>query len=734
MKKVFKKLAILTMILVMAFGMVACSNSKTEEFVGTQAGFGGDVVVTLAVKDEKIESVSVVGAEETANIGGVVVTDANEEMQALVGKTLTEAADFTVDTVSGATVTSVAIQGAFKNALRAANGGSATKTPVEDATAVFDAPGNSVETPVSVEITLADNQITDIKIVESTETDSHGGGTSHIAQTVVDLLIPRIIESQSLAVDSISGATNTSNAVKSAVAQAIDAAGGDSSEWYTAVEKKTDVVKLEGYDVIVVGLGGSGTTAYISAAENGATVFGIEATGKIGGQSATVSGPMAINPSIKMEEENNGEKFLEEEELIADWTEYTLGDAKEEMVRWFVENSGETMDWLMTEYDFEFGGISAFFHPKMWKVWATYTGDKTDYFTNAVDKAVAMNEKNDYLLELTADSLLMDGDTVVGVKATYHDGTVYEIYGDSVILATGGFISNAEMMEEYIGDVFNADTIGTEKGTGIQMGLDVGAATYNIDMPVMMHIAQIKNIIKTDDLTADQKTVLTSLALASDNMKVGTDGTRYMSEAGNIAFDNWMGGAEFYSIYSQAQIDSYKSNGLDQVATTMFLAQGGVVEAGVPVTDLDTILTVGEQYGNVIFADTLDELAEKMGVDASVLKEEVANYSSYANGEATDPFGKDTALMTSLEEGPYVAVVGAGYAYGTCGGLDVDENMNVLKTDGTPIGNLYAVGQDSMGVLFSNQVPYVTYGGAAQGWVLTSGYQAGLQAAINFAE
>ncbi len=729
-----KKCLLMALSLLMMVQLGACSSSKEEEFKATKTGFGGDVVVTVKVQDGKITSISATGDMETENIGKIAIEKFNEQFTSLKDTELSNL-NVELDSISGATVTSVAVQNALKEAVKLAKGEDvASKTPLNDLKDVFKAAGNSVVAPVSVEVTIKDNAIKDIAIVGGEETDSHSGGTAHISQTVVDHLIPRIIESQSLAVDTISGATNTSNAVINAVSQAIEAAGGDSSEWYSEIEKSTDTVKLEGYDVIVVGLGGSGVTSYISAAENGATVFGIETTAKIGGQSATVSGPMAINSQIKMDAENNGEKFLEEQDLITDWVDYCKGDAKEELVSWFVENSGETMDWLISDYNFDFNEIKAFFHPKMWKVWTSYKGDITEMFTNAIEKAKALNEKNDYMLELTAKELIVENGEVKGVKATKYDGTQYEIYGDSVILATGGFISNEEMMKEYQGTVFNADTIGTQKGDGIKMGLSVGANTYNIDMPVMMHIAQIKNIIKTDDLTADQKAILTSLSLASDNMKVGEDGTRFMSEAGNIAFDNWMGKGTFYSIYTQAQIDEFTKSGMPNATAPMFLQQGGSYEAGTPVADMETILEVGEKYGDVIRANTLEELADKMGVNVENLLQSAESYTRYANGEETDPFGKDPALMTSLAEGPYVAVVGAGYSYGTCGGLDIDENMNVLKEDGTAISNLYAVGQDSMGVLFSNQVPYVTYGGAAQGWVLTSGRQAGAQAAKNFAE
>jgi succinate dehydrogenase/fumarate reductase flavoprotein subunit/uncharacterized protein with FMN-binding domain len=611
----------------------------------------------------------------------------------------------------------------------------ATKKPVADFTAVYKVPGNSVSTLVEVEVTFKDNAISDVKVLSS-------GETQRILDTVIERLIPRIIEAQSLGVDSITGATGSSGAVKSAIAKGIDENGGDSTEWFTPVEKKTDVVKLEGYDVIVVGLGGGGMTAYLAAAQGGATVFGIEACAKIGGNSATAGGPMTINPQTKMDSQNGGAKFLEEEDLIADWIDYTRGDAKADIIRLFVEQSGETVDWLANDYDFKFMDVKPFFHPKMWPTVANYATEelenddgldlnKTPMFTKAVDKAKALNEKNDYMLELTATELIVENDKIVGVKAEYYDGTTYEIYGDSVILATGGFIGNSEMKEQYFGSDYRTEAVLTEDGSGIQMALSVGAATYNISMPGAVHIAQVKNIIRTDELTGDQKAMLTALALKGDSLVVGKSGNRFANEAGmfSLAFDNWKDGSYMFAIYSQDLLDDIKANGIAVPYSQMFLNQGIVTEK-VPVADLDKILEVGEQFGNVVRADTLEELAEKLGTPGLV--ETVAAYNSYAAGEP-DPFGKAPEMIHAIGEGPYVAVLSAGYYYGTCGGLDINTNMQVLKEDGSAIENLYAVGQDSSGVLFSPQVAYVTYGGAAQGWTITSGRLAGENAASLYA-
>ena len=151
----------------------------------------------------------------------------------------------------------------------------AEKTAVADGTYTGTAPSFGLTGPLTAEVTLAGGKITDIKVVS--ETDSLTGEWFGSAEA---LLIPRIIESQSLAVDAITGATTSSNGIRNAVAAAIDAAGGDSLQWYTEVPKKDDTVVIDDYDVIVVGMGGSGVFSYCAAADQGATVFGIEAAGK----------------------------------------------------------------------------------------------------------------------------------------------------------------------------------------------------------------------------------------------------------------------------------------------------------------------------------------------------------------------------------------------------------------------------------------------------------------------
>lgn len=676
-----------------------------EPLTATVAGFEGDVTVTVELDDEgKIVSVTADGSTQTPEVGGAAAETLNGgALAALAGTKLADVDVSAIDTVSGATVTSTAIKTAIEM-LKARESGEAAAA-VKDGTYTVTVPGYSVTEQMTLDITFADGKLADIKTVVA-------GNTPAIFATVENNLYPRLIANQSLETDAVSGATVASNAVKQALALAIEQAGGSTADWHAPVAKSTETVELDGYDVIVVGLGGAGMTAYLSAAEKGAAVFGIEKAAKIGGNSTNTAGPMAINPPSRVEA--NGGQIVPPEDLLKDWAEYTTidgqQDAKLDVVEKFIAESGETLDW-MEKYSFEFAPtMAAFFHPAGWQVWATYGakngGTKDEGYVQAMETAKAMNEKNDYMLELTATDLIMEDGKVAGVTAVAWDGTTYNIHGKSVVLATGGFVGDKELSDQYIHGLWKTEAMTQCDGAGIKMARKaVNANLYNLDVVPVSHIAQVYNIIRNNDLTPDQKAVLTSLALDSKYPVIGENGKKVNDRLGMFfSFDVWAAGPTYYIIYTEDDINAFKTTGLVNANVPMFLSQGGTVEAGKPVEDLDTILEVGEQYGDVYRADSLKELAEKISVPnlAELIED---------NGKA------------------YYAVRGASYVYSTCGGLEVDTNINVVDVDGNPVPGLYATGNDSIGVLLASEKAYVTYGGAAAGWALTSGRLAGANAA-----
>jgi len=586
---------------------------------------------------------------------------------------------------------------------------------VADGTYRASASGFSWMGPVVCDVTFANGKLAAIDVVEEQETY-----TGEMFHMVTEKYIPRLIENQSLATDVVAGATVSCAAVRSIVSDAIVQAGGSTDDWYAPIAKSSETVTMEGYDVVIVGMGGSGITSFCAAADAGARVFGIEKAGKLGGNSATTTGPMALNSQCMKDLYNNGEDYIDADAVYNTWMEYVGSDEKADIIHRAVYESGEALDYYIENFGFSFegrGGMLGSFVVPEWKMlWTAYTPDetgsnrlgpnKTYQFVRAVDKAIEKSPESGYMLETTVTRMLTDGTgAVTGVECKNVDGTTYQVYGKTVILATGGYIANRDMMMENFGATTQILGWTLCDGSGIQLGQSVGGATYALDVLPMIHIKQVPNMIKNDDLTADQKAILTALCLVNGETAVTVNGEPWETTTAEA----YIPGFRYYVIYPEEKINSFRDSGLTEnfaTATSHFMAQGGELKVGEPVSDIYDILSTGEKYGNVIAADSIASLAEAIGCDASVLSETLGG-----------------------AEGKYYAVCCAGYAYATVGGLDIDANMNVLREDGAPIVNLYAVGQDSEGVCNVSGKAYSPWGGQAQSWTFVSGRIAGQSAA-----
>mgnify|MGYP004473738083 CR=1 FL=1 len=684
MKKTLTAFVLVCAMLLSVVGMAAAAGSYTPGTYTAEAkGMGGTVTVTVTVSEDAITAVEAAGPDETPGVG-VPALD-------VVANALLEAQSVDVDGVTGATVTSTAVKTAAAAALAEAAGETVDKGNVPDGTYTGKAPSFGVMKEMELAVTFKDNAIVSIEtICAGSATQADEEEYSNIYATVEQKLYPRIIEAQSLDVDAICGATVSSNAAKTILRNVIDANGGNSAGWDIPVEKSTEVVELRDYDVIVVGLGSSGVASFLSAAENGCTVFGMDAAGKIGGNGTNTAGPLGVNPAAQVAN-NGGENFVDPDELYDAWMEYCEDDAKGEIVKMFIDESGETFGWLADNYDFAFlPSMFSFYDSHGWKLWTMYSGkdggSKDDAYLAAMDKAVGYNEKNEYKTELRATSLIQEDGKVVGVEAVSYDGTVYRIYGDSVVLADGGFIGNAEMTTKYTGAVWHTKGMTQCNGFGISQALALGGALYNPDVAVEDHIAALDNIIRSDDYSNDDKSLLTSLVLDLNYQMIDSKG-----------------------LINEAEYNSIKENGLISFNMPMFFGQGGTYTEGTPVSNLDDIMEMGKKFNDVIVADSLADLSEQLGIDIAL---------------------EDVHGQT---EGKIYCIKGAAYVYSTCGGLDIDTNLNLLLEDGTPVENIFVVGNNSLGTLNASNKAYVLYGGAAQGWALTSGRLVGKIAAERFA-
>ena len=624
-------------------------------------------------------------------------------------------------------------------------GMASAESAIKDGTYEETVYGNNFTIPFKVAVTFENDEIKAIEV-----TDRGGEWSEYddsILQSAIDTFIPRIIEAQSIAVDATTGATMSSAGIRNAVRMAIEEAGGDVKTFQTKPEKNTDTIVIEGYDVVVVGLGASGVMAYCNAADAGAKVLGIDAAARIGGTSTQTSGPMAVNPAS--ESVQSGET-VDAEAFKARWKVDTAGKAKDELIDLIVDKSGETLDYAINELGYSFYPTMPFFFPEL-SVWAMYNAEEQsihDMMVNASEGRKALNEKNDYMLELKGKEILKDENgAVAGVKAVAYDGTTYEIYAPAVILCTGGFGGNRQMTAEAYGYPIRLHGMYQNDGTMIAAAIDeFNAGTYSMSSAGMCHSGRTANLVRIEGVTPGHNKALSAIANSYDILAVSENGDRFANEAGSmtVAENYWRGGTEYYyAIVDQAYMDNLKENGFESVYMMINSQDFSNSEwypnisenyeyallENDPITDMDTLIEGSIAAKNLYKADTVAELAEIIG--AADLAATVEAYNAACESGEDAEFGKEAEFLKKIDEssGAVYAVKAAPYCYSTNGALNVNVNIEVLDANGNVIPGLYACGTDSMGVFFTDETGYIDYGGVAHGWCFTSGKIAGANAA-----
>lgn len=724
-------------------------------YTATAKGYGGDVTVTMTFDANNITDVQITGDNETAGIGSLAI----ENMPAQI----LEAQSAEVDGESSASFSTKAVKTAAADCIAQAKGETAGE--VKMAPGQYAAYSESYRPGDGLNVTV---EVSETEILSITVDTENTSDTCTILQSAIDNMIPRMIELQSVSVDSICGATVSSNAIKAAtekaLTEALEAGGSEASaitQFYVDQPKDGGEETIE-TEVLVVGMGGSGTTAALSAAETGAQVLAIDKAGKYGGTSSITSEGLFVNPPRFQEEHNNGEDYTDAEVMLNAWLEYTEGDAKEEIVERVIYESGEVLDWLVYDHNVGFAEpLTGFTESDVYVTkyqWLPndimYNKDSIGkYFDGLYDDFEALG--GTYMLETEGYELIYDeaSNTVTGVKArNLADGTEYTINAKVVVLATGGFAGSPEMEEALLRNDYYPlkgvwQHLGSKQNDGkmIQAAMDIGAGLYNESIPPEVHnsgtmswltgqfeVHEVEGVVgmvtgrpsiwSEGDLPAN-------MGWSADSLAVDAEGRRQISETQVSFLGPWIFGPNYYSIWSESQVETLINEGFDtdrSGPSSEFLSYGTQIPIGTPIPNAHEVLDAAEEAGIVVKADTIEELAEKMGMDPAVLAETVANYNSYCESGVDEEFGKPAELLDPIGDGPYYCVIMASYCYGTCGALDINEQFQVLKEDGeTPIGGLYAVGTDSMGVLFTEKKPYVTYGGANNGWGMVSGYLAG---------
>ena len=560
---------------------------------------------------------------------------------------------------------------------------------------------------VSVTLTLTDGAITGCTAEGKDETQ--GVGSEAIAK-----MPGEIAESGSIAVDGVSGATVTSTAIKEAAAAALTAAGLNPDDYKTAVEKtgSAEDSTVEA-DVVVVGAGGAGMTAAITAAAEGKSVVIVESQPMVGGNSVRATGGMNAGKTVYQDENEFGEsagvektlktaaeKYADNETITAlaktvseQWAAYQANptgyfDSVElmeldtmiggkgindpELVETLCANSADAIDWL-DEHGITLHNVSSFGGASVKRIHRPVNAEgKTVSVGSYMIPLLQENcEKAgvQILLNTTANEILTDANgAAVGIKATGSTGETVTVNAKAVVLTTGGFGANLDMVVKYKPELkgFMTTNAAGIQGQGIEMAEAIGAATVDMDQ-IQIH----------PTVEANTAALITEGLRGDGAILINEEGQRFIDEVGT---------RDVVSAAEIAQTGSYSWLVVDQAMVDASSVIQGYIKKGYTVTGA-----------------TYEELGKAMGVDAAAFAETMEKWNGYVEAKNDPDFGR-TSFANPLNTAPYYAVKVTAGVHHTMGGLKINANTEVLNEKGEVIPGLFAAGEVTGGVHGANRL------------------------------
>ena len=554
---------------------------------------------------------------------------------------------------------------------------------------------------MTVTTVIKDGAIAEVKIGDNTE-------TPEVATTALEQLPQAIVDAGTPFVDAVTGATITSDAIMEAVKGAITAAGGnpDSFSKDTGANKSTEVKELEA-DVVVVGAGATGVSAALTAQQNGANVILLEKAATPGGVSIIAGGPMGIDSKDQQEAGVAG--TFTTADVLKYWQDYNCWMDDGQLFYNISNRSGETIDWLEENgMEFTFMGTEQAAHADGFQTYHIYKDqeNKAGYYTTLIDKFTEAGGQ--VYFETPATELKAENDAITGVIATAKDGTTYDISCKAVVLGTGGFGANAEMIEEEVGFPLETFTTGTQTGDGATMSRAIGAGKGKT-------IQQYHGVTSYSGIQTGQgKDEIAKAIYMPTSVWVNRRAARFCPE--DLNYDTALcsnaaatQGEYFYSIISEDMVKALEEGGAKALDVDTAVAY----EPTIPMFSIDegwtefrAALEDGVSKGIVFKGANVSELAANMGVDAETLEKTLADYNASCENGADPVYGKASKYMKSLGEGTLYAVKARPVSLGGIGGVLVNSNLQVIKDDGTVIKGLYAAGND-VAEMFNNSYPLV---------------------------
>ena len=506
---------------------------------------------------------------------------------------------------------------------------------------------------IVLDVEITNNKIVDVKVKRSKESD--------FATPAIQEIAKKVIATQSLDVDGISGASLTSEGTKEAIEEAVKKSGVTLTA-VTAQDTKAVELPKEA-DVVVIGGGGAGLTSAIAAHEKGAKVILIEKTELLGGNTNyATAGLNAAGTKIqeKLGEKDSPELFYE------DTMKGGKNKNNKELVRVLANNSSAIVDWLI-ERGADLSEITSTGGQSAKRTHRPTGGAAVGPNIVSALSKTAENEKIDIRKGTKAIALVKGKNRIIGVKVREIDGKEYTIKAKAVIVATGGFGANAQMVEKYNPKLkgFGSTNNPAIVGDGIIMVEKVGGAL--VDM----------NEIQTHPTVVHKKTNMITEAVRGEGaILVNRDGKRFIDEL------------ETRDVVSKAILEQKGKSAFlvfDEGIRTKLKAADGYVKKGFAVEG------------------TLEEIAAKIGTDAKTLEATLNKYNEAVKNKVDSEFNKKT-LPKELTGTKYYVIEISPAVHHTMGGVRINANAEVLGKNGRPIKGLYAAGEVTGGIHGANRI------------------------------
>ncbi len=480
-------------------------------------------------------------------------------------------------------------------------------------------------------------------------------------------------------------------------------------------------------DLLIIGGGLAGLAAGQEAVDEGIKPVILEKEASLGGGGNFPEGSLGVGTKYQKEHGIN----TTVDQVLDAALQYHHYRADPAVLRVLIGESGKTIDWVMDK-GAEMRGIRTMY-PKEESLmtWHLFKGGAAGIIQRFAKDIRAKG--GTILTETPAQKLIVEDGKVVGAEAVNSDGEKVIIKAKKVIIATGGFESNKEMLAKYVpdssalgmfepvwyrGPVTDGKNGDGRTGDGIQMAQLVGAATKGMhtiagNAPYLPDNPPINQFMGPDELKQGRT------ALAQPWLWVDQHGKRFFNESrGSVFVDVYnamtSAGGVMYNILDQKKFDKLVNEGA-------VLPFNAIVLAGVPLKALPKTFEIGQQRGWAFKAETLDDLATQIGVPPETLRETIEKVNEYAKAGHDPEFGRlpEHLEVFELEKGPYYALKGIRAFFLTLGGVAVTPKFEATNPQGDVIGNLYVVGQD-IGGLYDSSYD-LRAEGSASSFAMTSG-------------